>query len=143
MNRAFDTSCACVLCGKSGHSFDDCEELKDSATIRKAYISLRIALQKLKGIATSQRRDINSIRSYRISYVNSVDLLPPSSSSIDSAANDRIDTLERVLVSTLKAVGYKGRINSLNSTNDDDDDKDSQSSLNENYIRDFLKGALK
>ena len=82
---------------------DDCEELKDPAETRKACILLRIGLQKLKGIATSQRCDINSIRSYKISYVNSVDLLPPSSSSIDSAANDRLDTLERVLVNTIRA----------------------------------------
>ena len=61
LNRAFDLSRPCALCGKSGHSFDDCEELKDPAAIRKAYKSLHIALQKLKGIATSQRRDINSI----------------------------------------------------------------------------------
>ena len=94
LNRAFDLSRPCALCGKAGHSFDDCEELKDPAEIRKAYISLRIGLQKLKGIATSQRRDINSIRSYKISYVNSLDLLSPSSPSIDSTANDRLDTLE-------------------------------------------------
>ena len=94
LNHAFDLSRPCALCGKAGHSFDDCEELKDPAEIRKAYISLRIGLQKLKGIATSQRRDINSIRSYKISYVNSLDLLSPSSPSIDSTANDRLDTLE-------------------------------------------------
>ena len=78
LRRAFDTSCPCALCGKTGHSFDDCEELKDSAVIQKAYISLRIALQKLKGLATTQNRDINSIRAYKISYVNSMDLNPPS-----------------------------------------------------------------
>ena len=61
LNRAFDLSRPCALCGKVGHSFDDCEELKDPAAIRKAYISLRIALQKLKGLATIQNRDINSI----------------------------------------------------------------------------------
>ena len=117
LNRVFDLSRPCALCGKAGHSFDDYEELKDPAAIRKAYISLRIGLQKLKGIATIQRRDINSIRCYKISYVDSVDLLPPSTSSIDSAANDRLDTLERMLVSTLKAVGQQnGRINALNST---------------------------
>ena len=33
LNCAFDTSCACALCGKSGHSFDDCEELKDPVAI--------------------------------------------------------------------------------------------------------------
>jgi len=146
LNRAFDTSRVCALCGKSGHSFNDCEELKDPAAIRKAYIPLRIALQKLKGIATSQRRDINSIRSYKISYVNSVDLLPTSVPSIDPAANDHIDTLERALVSTLKAVGQQNRrINSLHSTVDDDDDDDEQSrsSLNSRNIQNFLKGALK
>ena len=62
LNCAFDLYRPCALCGKAGHSFDDCEELKDLAAIRTAYISLRIGLQKLKGIATSQRRDINSIQ---------------------------------------------------------------------------------
>ena len=49
-------------------------------------------------------------------------------------------------VMTLKAVGQTNkRINSLtsNDEDDDDDDENSQSSLNEKFIRDFLKGALK
>ena len=57
-----------------------------------------------------------------------------------------LDTLEGVLVSTLKAVSLTNRrLNSLTSTedDDDDDDKDSQSSLNNHTIWDFLKGALK
>ena len=103
LNRAFNLSRPCALCGKAGHSFDDCEELKDPVAIQKAYISLHIGFQKLKGIATSQRCDINFIQSYKIFYVNSVDFLPPSSSSIDSATNDRLDTLERVLVNTIRA----------------------------------------
>jgi len=145
LNRAFDTSRVCALCGKSGHSFNDCEELKDPAAIRKAYIPLRIALQKLKGIATSQRRDINSIWSFKLSYVNSVDFLPPSSPPLDSAAENRLDKLEGMLVSTLNAVGQTNRmINSLTSKEEDvDDDEDSQSSLNENCTWDFLKGTLK
>ena len=130
----------------AGHSFDDCEELKDPTAIRKAYISLRIGLQKLEGIATSQRRDINSIRSYNISYVNSVDLLPPSSLSINSVANDRLDTLERVLVNTIRVTTLtNSKINSLTFTDDADDDSDdeSHSSLSRRHIQDFLKGALK
>ena len=67
LNCAFDTPRPCAICGETGHSFDDCEELKDQAAIRKAYISLHIAIQKLKGIATNQRCDINSIRSYKLS----------------------------------------------------------------------------
>ena len=142
LNRAFDKSRACALCGKSGHSFDDCEELQDPVAIRRAYISLRIALQKLKGIATSQRCDINSIQSYTISYVNSVDLLPAS--SIDIAANDKIDRLERALVSTLKAISQTNRkVNSMQIEDADDDDEQSQSSMNSNNISDFLQGVLK
>ena len=145
LNHAFDTSRPCAIYGKAGHSFDDCKELKDQAAIWKSYIQLRVAIQKLKGIVTSQRCDINSIRSYKLSYVNSVDLLPQPSPPLDSAAENRLDKLEGMLVSTLKAVGQTNkRINSLTSREeDDDDDEDSQSSLNENYIWDFLKGALK
>ena len=33
LHRAFDTSRPCAPCGKSGHPFDDCEELKDPAAI--------------------------------------------------------------------------------------------------------------
>ena len=98
----------------------------------------------MKGIATSQRRDINSIRSHTISYVNSVDLLPAS--SIDTATNDKIDRLERALVSTLKAISQTNRkVNSMQieGADDDDDDEQSQSSLNSSNISDFLKGALK
>ena len=76
---AFDTSRPCALCYKTGHLFDNCEELKDPAAIRKAYISFRIALQKLKGLAATQNRDINTIRAYKISYVNSIGSNPPSS----------------------------------------------------------------
>ena len=61
LHHTFDTSRPCALCGKTGHPFDDCEELKDPAAIQKVYISLRIALQKLKGLATTQNRDINTI----------------------------------------------------------------------------------
>ena len=144
LNRAFDTSRACALCGKAGHSFDDCEELKDQAAIRKAYISLRLGLQKLKGIATNQRRDINSIRSYKISYVNSVDLLPASAPSIDPSVIDKIDRLEQAVIHTLKAMNKQSRrINSIQSAEDNDDDDDSQSSLNSNNLSDFLKGAQK
>ena len=61
LNRAFDTTRPCAICGKTGHTFDDCGEIQDQAAIRKSYIQLCIALQKLKGIAASQGRDVNSL----------------------------------------------------------------------------------
>ena len=148
LNCAFDATCPCAICGKTGHSFNDCEELRDQAAVQKSYIQLRVAIQKLKAIAASQSRDVNSLRSYKLSYVNSVDLLPPSS-PLDSVATNRLDKLEGMLVNTLKFADQTNRrINSLTSKfavnkEDDDDDEDSQSSLNEDAIWDFLRDTLK
>ena len=36
LNRAFDTTCPCAICRKTGHTFDDCEEFQDQAAIRKS-----------------------------------------------------------------------------------------------------------
>ena len=44
LNRVFDITRPCVICEKTGHSFDDCEELKDQAAIWKSYIQLCMAL---------------------------------------------------------------------------------------------------
>ena len=110
LRRAFDPSRPCAICGKIGHSFDDCEELKDPAAIRKAYISLRIALQKLKGLATTQNRDINSIRAYKLSYVNSMDLIPPSPSpASDPGINDRMDKMDVMMMDMIKCIHSIGR----------------------------------
>ena len=57
LNRAFDVTRPCAICGKNDHSFDDCNKLSDQAAIRKSYIQLSVALQKLKGITASQGRD--------------------------------------------------------------------------------------
>ena len=38
LNCAFDTTRPCVVCGKSGHTFDDYKELRDQAAIRTFYI---------------------------------------------------------------------------------------------------------
>ena len=145
LNRAFDTSRACALCGKSGHSFDDCEELKDPAAIRKAYILLRIALQKLKGLATTQNRDINSIRAYKLSYVNSMDLIPPSPSPVDDPdVNTRMDKMDVMMMDMIKCIHSIARHSPRNNEDDGGDyDDDSQSSLNKKNLSDFYQGAHK
>ena len=123
--RAFDTSRACAICGKTGHSFDDCEELKDSAAIQKAYILLRIALQKLKGLATTQNCDINSIRAYKLSYVNSMDLIPPSPSPAnDSGLANRMDKMDVMMVDMIKCIHSLGRRSNRNNEDDSGDHDD-------------------
>ena len=61
LNCAFIIIPPCATCGKTGHSFNNCEELRDQATIWKSYIQLRVALHRLKGIAASQGRNVNSL----------------------------------------------------------------------------------
>ena len=143
LRRDFDASCPCALCGKTGHSFDDCEELKDPAAIRKAYISLQIALQKLKGLATTQNRDINSIRAYKLSYMNSMDLNPPSPVNDSSLANqmDKMDVMMTNLIQCVYSIGRHSNRNNEDDSGDHDDD--SQSSLNKKNMSDFYQGAHK
>ena len=142
LNRAFDTTRPCAICGKTGHTFDDCGEIQDQAAIRKSYIQLCIALQKLKGIAASQGRDVNSLRSYKLSYVNSVDLNPPSPGSLDSVAANRLDKMEGVMVNVVKCLHFLGA-RSAKKDDDEDTDHDDNSllSLNRTNLLDFLKGA--
>ena len=45
LNSAFDITCPCAICGKSGHTSNNCEELQDPAVIWKSYIKLRVPLQ--------------------------------------------------------------------------------------------------
>ena len=61
LDRAFDITPPCAICGKSGHTFDNCEELQNQAAIQNSYIQLRMALQKIKGMTASQGRDVNSL----------------------------------------------------------------------------------
>ena len=43
LNRSFVTTRPCAICGKTGHTFDNCGEMQDQAAIRKSYIQLCIA----------------------------------------------------------------------------------------------------
>ena len=75
---AVDTTCRpCAICGKISHTFEGCEELQDPIAIQKSYIQLRVALQKIKDMKANQSRHVNSLRSSKLSYVNSADLVPP------------------------------------------------------------------
>ena len=142
LNRAFDTTRQCAICGETGRTFDDCEELRDQAAIRKSDIQLCVALQKLKGIAASQGCNVNFLQSYKLSYVNSVDLNPPSLVSLDSVAANRLDKMEGLLVKVVKNINYLTLKLARNDEDDDDDqDDNSQSSFKRINMRDFLKDA--
>ena len=85
---------------------------------------------------------MNSLRSYKISYINSVDLNPNSLVPIDSVAINRLDKLEGVMVDVVKCLHFLGTRPARNDEDEDHDhDDDSLSSLNRTNLLDFLKGA--
>ena len=142
LNYAFNTTHPCAICGKTGHTFDDCGEMQDQAAIRQSYIQLRIALQKLKGIAASQGRDVNSLRSYKLSYINSINLNPPLSIPLDLVAANCPDKMEGVMVDVVKCLHSLGARPARKDEDKDNDHADnSLLSLNQTNLFDFLKGA--
>jgi hypothetical protein len=63
LNSAFDTSCSCVICGGTGHTFDGCKVLLDSAGVKTAYIKLWVALNRLHGLSGKfGQSDISALR---------------------------------------------------------------------------------
>ena len=148
LNCAFDITCPYAICGKSSHTSYNCEKLQDPGVVWKSHIQICVALQKIKGMAASQGRNVNSLSAHKLSYVNSVDFLPPSSPH-DSVTTNRLDKLKGLLVQFIKFANQTNKkLNSLTSKfagnkedDDDDNDEDSRSSLNDRTIQDFLRGA--
>lgn len=77
LGRVFYTTHQCAICGRVGNTFEDCEELQALTAIRKSYIKFCVTLQKIKDMGSSQGHDVNSLRLYKLSYVNSIHMLPP------------------------------------------------------------------
>jgi hypothetical protein len=75
LNSSFDTSRPCVICGGTGHTFNGCKVLLDSAGVKTAYIKLRVALNRLHGLSGKfVQSDISALRSHTISSINVAEL---------------------------------------------------------------------
>jgi hypothetical protein len=71
LNSAFDTSRPCVICGGTGHIFDGCKVLLDSAGVKTTYIKLRVSLNRLHGLSGKFGQfDISALRNHTISSIN-------------------------------------------------------------------------
>ena len=117
--------------------------MQDQAAICKSYIQLRVAFKKLKGITASQGRDVNFLRSYKLSYVNWINLNPPSLVLLDSVAANWLDKMEGLTVNVVKCLHSLTPRPARNDEDEDNDhEDDSQSSLNWLHIQDFT-GAHK
>ena len=67
---------------------------------------------------------MNSLRSYKISYINSVDLNPNSLVPIDSVAINRLDKLEGVMVDVVKCLHSLWELSARNDKDEDNDHDD-------------------
>jgi hypothetical protein len=73
-----NTSRPCVICGGTGHTFDGCKVLLDSAGVKTAYIKLRVALNQLHGLSgKSGQSNISALRSHTISFFNRIPVMAP------------------------------------------------------------------
>ena len=73
--REFDTSKPCLVCNKSGHTFDDCPILNNIAHLKKHYISWKMFLAR----TARQQEEIN--------HDNTVNLLETEYYNIEHEPN--------------------------------------------------------
>ena len=74
-----------------------------------------------------------------------MDLNSPSPApGLDSVATNRLENMEAAMVSMVKCIHSLGKHTARKHDDEDDDhDDDSQSSLNQNNMLDFFRGAQK
>ena len=85
---------------------------------------------------------MNSLQSYKLSYVNSVVLNPPSLVPLDSVAANCLNKMEGVMVDVVMCLHSLGARSARKDEDEDNDHvDDSLSYLNQTNVLDFLKGA--
>ena len=148
----FDKSRPCLICGKTGHSFDECEDLRDHERVRMALIRLTSAAHRFvsnynkiknpKPISLLASMTMRELQNY--AQVNSTSTSVPSStedSRLFAAVHaltknvSRIDGAVRQLASVL--------LNTQHDNVDDDDDDSINSDSSLNAIASFLRGSGK
>ena len=59
--RKFDSTTPCAVCGKPGHSFAECKVLNNTEGIKRAFISVCLALKKAKATAEKFALEVNQV----------------------------------------------------------------------------------
>jgi hypothetical protein len=106
LNSAFDTSRPCVICGGTGHTFDGCKVLLDSAGVKTAYIKLRVALNRLHGLSSKfGQPDISALQSNTISSLTVAERsFGPGSDSSSDAPSGGTASIYRLMKLQTKAI---------------------------------------
>jgi hypothetical protein len=160
LNSAFDTSRPCVICGGTGHTFDGCKALLDSAGVKTAYIKLRVALNRLHGLSAKfGQSDLSALRSHTISSINIAERSFGSASGGASGgvSSPSTSSIYKLMKIQTKAIAESNRMVSarlssleefIGSTGNDGDGDDASggtgsSSLNESNMANFIRAASK
>jgi hypothetical protein len=157
LNSAFDTSRPCVICGGTGHTFDGCKILLDSAGVKTAYIKLCVDLNQLHGLSSKfGQPDIIALQSNTISSLTIAACSFGSGSSAD-APSGGTSSIYRLMKIQTKAIvdshqSVSAHLSSLeelvgDTGNGDGGDDASAgtggSLLNETNMANFLRAASK
>jgi hypothetical protein len=114
LNSAFDTSRPCVICGGTGHTFDGCKVLLDSAGVKTAYIKLRVALNRLHGLSGKfGQSDISALRSHNISSINIAERSfgsRPASGSSGGTSSPSTSSIYKLMKIQTKAIAESNRL---------------------------------
>jgi hypothetical protein len=161
LNSVFDTSRPWVICGGTGHTFDGCKVLLDSAGIKTAYIKLRVAHNWLHSLSGKFGQSyISALRSHTISSIIVAERSFGSGSvsgSSSGASSPSTSSIYKLMKIQTKAIADSNRLVSaslssleefIGGTGNDGDGDDASggtgsSSLNETYMANFIRAASK
>jgi hypothetical protein len=160
LNSAFNTSRPCVICGGTGHTFDGCKALLDSAGIKTVYIKLCVALNRLHGLSGKfGQSDLSALHSHTISSIDIAERSFGSASGGASggASSPSTSSIYKLMKIQTKAIADSNRMVSaclssleefIGGTGNDGDGDDASggtdsSSLNETNKENFTRTALK
>ena len=119
---SFDASSTpCGICGISGHSFADCELLKDKGKVTEAFTKLVMALKKLLRLVNRNLGTPSSLASQGLSMINALD---NSSASAPSPRDDMMLHLANSVAHLNSVVSSRSRSHTA--------DHDSASTTDEN-----------
>jgi hypothetical protein len=148
-----------MICGGTGHTFDGCKVLIDSAGVKTAYIKLRVALNRLHGLSGKfGQSDVSALHSHTISSINNAERSFGSvSGSSGGASSPSTSSIYKLMKIQTKNIAESNRLVSAclssleeftGGTGNDGDGDDASggtgsSSLNETNMANFIRAASK
>ena len=105
---SFDTTRPCAICGDVGHTFAGCPSLKDHEKIKRAFIWLKLAVNKtfdhVAQIRNPKSNDLQSLAALNINSIEQQSSLGHTSTPLALPLSSSSSNATDVLVSTLRGM---------------------------------------